>query len=335
MELKELQNFIYFFTHNKSLNRSQKIRRDKLLARDLESDKSTKLITREKKENDFVPISPLNTALFFSQFNDPLALKYLTHDFDVNDDERPHSMPSLIKQVKEVIDKKEQKMPDSLWALIHGFIFKGKWLDTYENVHTSSFTDKLWMVWSEMNNMHPICNPNFRSEIMAFRSTVRVVPPVLQEIIDKLKAETSLNITTEQLAKADFYTNTYILNKVIKRIFAMMDKRSGSFHDVTVAYTRSQDPEGRMLRNIVITQKGSFASKPLTDVKGRLDRSPEAGDFGAIRSMLNGYCFWSVTSVWEGNPYKWNILKDSDMGEIEPISGDVEGFTHKLTFYIV
>ena len=34
MEQKELQEFLYFFTHNKSLTRAQQFKRDALLARD-------------------------------------------------------------------------------------------------------------------------------------------------------------------------------------------------------------------------------------------------------------------------------------------------------------
>lgn len=335
MNQKELQEFIYFFTHNKTLNRSQMNRRDKLLARDIVGEKDTMQSARKGKIDRFIPLSPLDTASFFSKFNDPMALKYLTHDFDTNDDERPHSMPSLLKQVKEVIGKKSLKIPDSLWALINGFVSNGKWFDTYGHLHSSTFSDKSWTDWSKTSNMHPICNPDFKSEIMVFRSTVRVVPPMLQEIVDKLKAGTSLNITTEKLSKADFYTNSNILREVIRRILNTMNNRRESYPDVSIAYKRSQDPEGRMLRHIVITQKGSYAIKPLSEIKGRMDRNAEAGDFGAIRKMLNGYCYWSVTTVWDDKPYRWNILKSNEVDDIEPINGIVEGFTHELTFYIV
>lgn len=335
MNENELKEFINFFTHNKTLSRSQKSRRDKLLARDIVGEKEAQSVPRKKEAKTLESLSPLSTASFFSQFNDPMALKYLTHDFDANDDERPHTMTTLIKQVNEVVGKKEIKIPESLWALLNGFISNGKWFDTYEQVHSSTFIDKRWATWSETNNMHPICNPDFRNEIMAFRSTIRVVPPALQEIVEMLKAKTSLNITTEKLAKADFYTNTYILYKVIKRILSMMDKRVERFPDVSIAYTRSQDPDGRMLRHIVITQKGSYAIKPISEIKSRMDRNAEAGDFGAIRKMLNGYCYWSVTTVWDDKPYRWNILKNNEVDDIEPINGNVDGFTHELTFYIV
>lgn len=335
MNQKGIQEFIYFFTHNKSFSRNQMKLRDKLLARDIVGEKEVNSISRKENAKTFEPLSPLSTASFFSQFNDPMALKYLTHDFDANDDERPHTISALIKQVKEVIGKREQNLPSSLWALINGFLHKGKWLDTYGKVRTSCFTDKSWTAWSETNSMHPICNPDFKSEIMVFRSAVRVVPPVLQEIVDKLKTGISLNITTEKLGKADFYTNTYILRETIRRILNTMNNRKELYPNVSIAYKRSQDAEGKMLRHIVITQKGSYAMKPLSEVKDRMDRNAEAGDFGAIRKMLNGYCFWSVTTVWDDKPYKWNILKSSGVDDVEPVHGDIEGFTHELTFYII
>ena len=65
-------------------------------------------------------------------------------------------------------------------------------------------------------------------------------------------------------------------------------------------------------------------------------KNNEAGDFGSIRSILNGYCLWQIESIWDGQPLRWNILKTDNMSEIETIEGDsIRGFTHILTYYLV
>lgn len=334
MNIKELQEFIRFIISNKSLTAGQKTELNNLLARDFA--KMLDIRTGEQKKRDtFKPLSPLNTAQFFKMFNDPMALKFLTHDFDVNDDERPHTMPQLITQISNILKQKDWKIPASLWNLITHFIHNGGWLDTFGERHTSFFTDNAWVRWSEQNKMHPINNPDYRQEIMAFRSTIRLVQPSLQDIVDRIKPNVSLNITTHKLEAADFYTNTYILNFSIKRILGTMNVRSQTASEVIISYGRNIDKAGRMKRKITITQKGSFAIKSLAEVKSRLDRDSEAGDFGALRKMLNGYCLWSVSTLWDGEPKKWNILQLPEEDETEAVTGEVAGFTHELEFYIV
>ena len=103
-----------------------------------------------------------------------------------------------------------------------------------------------------------------------------------------------------------------------------------------VSYKRSSDQEGRMIRIIQITQFGSYADKPLEDIRERLLTDSEAGDFGSIRNTLNGYCLWQVESLWDEKPIRWNILKTDEMQDTEDMENNsIEGFTHILTFYLL
>lgn len=336
---QDLQSFVQFLTNNKTLTHKQKKQRDSLLARDIVGEiKVADWSGKEGNDKTFTPISPLSTAQFLSKFNDPMGLKYLTHDFDADDGARPYTMPAFLQQLKNVMDGNTSTLPKSLWTLLKKFIKDGGWIDTYGNPHKSFFSDNAWVSWSEANRMHPINNPDFRDEVMTFRSTIRVVPPLLQEIVDKVKGEPALNLniqTDGKLRKADFYTNTYFLYLAISRIINMMNARAADYPDVLVAFKRQTDKEGRMQRKIVITQKGSFSYKSLDDVRDRLARNPDAGDIGSIRNWLNGYCFWSVSSIWDGVPSKWNVLRQGEDEEVEALTGDVAGFTHELTFYLV
>ena len=336
MEQKEVKEFIYFFTHNKSLTRAQQHKRDALLTRDCIVVKGTDTTQMKDSPSTFKPLSALDTARFFSLFNSPMGLKYLTHDFDTDNDGRPQSLDALYAQVKEILDKKKYSIPFSLWTLVNNYVIGKNWLDVFGNTHNSYIDDPLWKNWSSQTGMHPINNPLFSKEIMAFRSTVRLVPPLLKDICDKAQKGLSLNVKEEKLEKADFYTNTYLLYIVIKRILTMMNRRANKCPEVTISFKRATDTQGRMLRQIVISQRDSFADKTIDDVKERLVRNNEAGDFGAIRNQLNGYCLWQVDTLWDDQPYRWNLLKTEDMPETEHISNDsVIGFTHTLTYFLV
>lgn len=340
-EERELKGFIHYLTHNKNLTKAQQQKRDELLARDCfrKEDFITKEITSDKTERKitFRPLSALDTAQFLSLFNNPMGLKYLTHDFDPISDGRPQSLDDLYRQAKNILEKKDYTIPSSLWAPINNYVEgKNEWRDTFGKSHHSSIVNLQWKEWSIQHKMHPINNPDFLEEIMMFRSTIRLVSPFLKEICKNAQKGLSLNVKEEKLEKADFYTNTYVLYMVIKRIFDMMNRRADKYPDVIISYKRTSDSQGRMLRQVIITQNGSYAAQPLNDSKDRLEKDSEAGDFGAIRSSLNGYCLWQVEALWDGQPYRWNILKADDMPEIEVIDeNNITGFTHILTYYIL
>lgn len=341
MEPKELREFIYFFTRNKNLSRAQLRKRDYLIARDCVRD--DRLFPKEEipanhaSKPTFTYLSAIDTAQFLSLFNDPMGLKYLTHDFDPVFDGRPQTLDDLYKQVKQLLENKDLSIPSSLWAPINNYLQGGKgWRDTFGKAHNSYIIDKTWKEWSQQNSMHPINNPAFAAEILAFRSTIRLVSPLLKEICNKAKTGLSLIVREDNLEKADFYTNTYVLYLVIKRILTMMNRRIDKSPNVRISYRRSSDSIGRMIRQIQITQYGSYAEKPLDEIRGRLSAEPEAGDFGSIRNSLNGYCLWQVESLWDGKPLRWNILKTDDMKDIDNVDESIiEGFTHTFTFYIL
>ena len=58
------------------------------------------------------------------------------------------------------------------------------------------------------------------------------------------------------------------------------------------------------------------------------------GAFNEIKKVFYGYCNWSVESLWDGKPKRWNILNDTDADEIDDMEdSNVLGFTHILTYF--
>lgn len=342
MRKEEFENFVFYSFNNKSLSYKQRKKLNFLLVRDYFDLLKKGVETNENKlntqeSNSFVQISALNTSRFLSLFNDPEGLKYLTHDFDSTDDNGLHDLVTLRKQCQKILKEQNNTIPKSLLLLINGFVNgTPSWFDTYGNTKKSSIADKSWINWSNDNRLHPKNNENFCKEIMTFRSTVRMVSPLLKEMVDKVLSNTKLNVTTVKLDKADFYTNTFVIFTALKRILSMMESRGENYPNVSISYKRDAATDDILLRKIIITQEGSFSPNQLEDLISRLKIAPKGGDFGTIRNWLNGYCEWSVESKWDGIPARWNILKEIDTPEIEKMSDlEVVGFTHILTFYVV
>ncbi len=332
---RDIREFIYFVTHSKNFDRKQKLQRDNLLARDMAIRNAKKI--RLKRNNEvFVPLDARNTATFLSLFNEPRGLKYLTHDFDNVDDGSPHTLDELYAQLQQI---SFDDIPKSLKGLLWSFMSSEEmeWSDTFEVKHRSSIKNVDWKQWSEQNNnSHPINNPDFATEIQTFRSTIRVDRGLLTTIIDRASENMQLNITKNGTDFADFYTNTYILYLALKRIFAGMNERIQNSADVEVSLEDAFDEDGSFLMRVIICHKDSYPAKSLQETVARLNNYKEAGDFGTIRGYLNGYCLWSVESIWDTESMRWNILKSNDMPETETIANsNVKGFKHILTFYIV
>lgn len=109
METKELQEFIYFFTHHKGLTRAQQLKRDALLARDYANkvglsesipDNQDKSKPNEEKKNESGGkggkhrtgilegtkyTSPKNIQVFLREFNQDDVLKYTCHQIDTDE----------------------------------------------------------------------------------------------------------------------------------------------------------------------------------------------------------------------------------------------------------
>lgn len=109
MEKKELQEFIYFFTHNKSLTRAQQLKRDALLARDyMGKTELSEILSDKEEKNDtgvldiIIPKSvdkkhrtgvnektkyttPRNIQIFLREFNQDDVLKYTCHQIDTDE----------------------------------------------------------------------------------------------------------------------------------------------------------------------------------------------------------------------------------------------------------
>lgn len=282
------------------------------------------------------PHKPKDTATFLSLFNDPKGFKFLTHDFDPDSD---WDYDGLMAHVRSTFKKEstQRRIPKSLYALMYTMLYGGKdktWKDCDGVRHKETYATPAWADWSHQNpKAHLLSNEKFSATILKFRSSIRLVKPVLLDIVRKQGTKHSdLTIQTVGLEKADFYTYVWNLENGIKRILDDMSRYSSKTPNVKITFERkySDDFSSRIIK---ITQIGSVSSS-LDDVLKRFHGAEGAGAFNEIKKVFAGYCNWSVEALWDGKPQRWNILTDSKVPEVEELTDpNIAGFTHVLTYF--
>ena len=303
--------------------------------------------TKEDTKNSRTAIhAPKDTAAFLSLFNDPNGFKFLTHDFDPDSD---MNYEKLMVQVRDTFKKESSslKIPPTLWTQMNAFINGGKgkdgkertWRDSDGVFHTSSYGSKEWMDWATNNpNTHLLSNEGIGREILKFRSSIRIIKPTLHDIVDDIVADMkkrcpNLVIQTSGLENADFYTHVWSLRDGIRRILEDMSRYAEKTPNVKISFERrfGDDYSKKIIK---ITQIESVSYSLDEVLRKFYDKEKKGGSFNGIKGNLYGYCNWSVESLWDGKSKRWNILKDSNIDEIEDLGDtNIPGFTHILTYF--
>lgn len=274
---------------------------------------------------------PRFTADFLSLFNQRDGFKYLTHNYDQGN----CVLTDMLDHVRSVFNQysASDDLPVSLKSLMNHFLNGGTWYDQEGRKCAEGYSSRKWIDWSERNeNMHPIMNiGGIEKTIQRFRHTIRVVAPDLQTIVGAVsKKFPNIHFEFVDLGKADFYTNVYILRLAILDIIKDISEH-GVNKPVRIEYKPDFNKE-YFIRKVVITQQGSYS--PISIEEAIAKFKVNGGFFAENAIKLTGYCDWSVESIWNGSPYRWNILRDKETPEIEEIEpSSVTGFSHVLTFY--
>lgn len=297
----------------------------------------------EKK--NFSEPNPKHVADFMSLFNQRDGLKYLTHDYDENDN---FEINKFLISAHSVFTESTMKLkiPQSLWRIVKQFAFDSQqteWTSISENYKKDVPVKIGWATkelrnWSKQNLLHPIRNEEYEKMIRSFKRITRIEKYNLEKLIhstieDIFKDELEeFVIETNNLEKADFYSHVGFLKSALETIFEEIIKYSTIFEQkkISISYERSSSDDGYFLRKVIITHHNSFPTKEL---KVLLKEWQEKGNMGKIKEKLRGYCHWSVETMIEDNSIKVNILRDKETPEYEEIKSNINGFTHILTFY--
>lgn len=335
----EKYDFIKMMLSNRKMSINDKKRLVLLATRELEQIGVSKGSTTPQKKSD--PTAepkakkhvPKDTASFLSLFNRRDGLKYLTHNYDCDN----MSLEDMIKQAKRVLgeSKKGKTLPSSLVALISNFLNGREWLDYDGNKCTDGYGNPKWTKWSLDNGgRHPITDLNgMENVIQRFRHTIRVVAPDLLEIIEQItKKFPSIQVCQTNLDKADFYTNVLVFKARLTELFRDLQEHvNQGTQKIFIEYVPNIEGDF-FIHQLHITQVDSFSTKSIEQVIKKFQST--GGFFYENAHKMFGYCNWSVESLWDGKPFRWNILDDSGANIIEEIDAEkVRGFSHILTFY--
>lgn len=327
-------NLINFFTHNKNLTRAQRERFASLVARDMDGFKpsniSNDMGNLQEFESERTKFNPLITADFLSLFGAPSGFKFLTHDFDPNSD---MSMPRLLKQVNNIIKEWKDKIPESLHVLMTSFVQKGGWIDFKGDKHKLFLEGDNVKKWcSENPKLNPIISNEFGAEIQDFRNTVRLSQPELEgRLNDVIKSNdllAELNIKTEKLNRADFYTNVLVLKKILRAILRDIAQRN---QQANIKIELVREIYNNSYRTYIIRIKHiDSRANDFEEVKKKL--YSKGGALYNIFESCIGYCDWSIEATFEDCPKRWNIINHTQHDEFQDIDTP-DGFTHILTFF--
>lgn len=343
----EKYDFIKLMLKSRNLSVNDKKRLVLLATREIEKSENitkgdgTKVPEEEKPTKKEQIHAPKDTAAFLSLFNHEDGFKFLTHNFDPNSE---MEYDKLVKMARDTFKSAKDKytIPKSLYALMFTMLYGGKdktWMDSNGKRQTENFACSKWIQWAKTNpNIHVLTNVSIEKVLMAFRSTIRLVPSGadsdsrLETIVKRqAKKHADLTITSDHLEDADFYTYVRFLEKGITLILDDMSKYSKESPKVKISFDSSHNDEYKLCV-IKITQYESFSSKSLEDVQNKFNGG--GGDFYSIKNTLCGYCNWSVETKWGNEVKRWNILDDSGKEREEDLGSlDIPGFTHTLTYY--
>lgn len=281
---------------------------------------------------------PKAAADFLATFANPDGLKFLTHDFDPDSETDIISVADRFESIYS--NRNNTHIPESLYKLIAGFIRGPKWIDRNDNPHFIFLKSHKIKTWLTQNpGLHPIISNEFGQEIQDFRNTVRVSKPELSRIVQRLLKTNNqlakLRATTNDLDKADFYTNVNVLaNKILRKVLIDIAQRNPE-SEIQISFSRASSPTTRHRMQIIkIVHIGSEANS-LEDVVRKISFEEQSGEMFNLLKSCKGYCDWTIEARFEKEGCKrWRILDSENLPETETMpDNSVGGFTHIFTFY--
>lgn len=153
---RDIQDFVYYMTHSKSLTREQQAKRDKLFARDCgagqeEADGTQGGNTPSNKQTNYIPYKNLREFLF--RFNQDSILKYTCHEIDTDETikdicEKCSTNKYSIKKHSKIISLAYESLIKSLH---HDIIYPDKNMYSLILVYLTGTTKSGQTKWSSLN----------------------------------------------------------------------------------------------------------------------------------------------------------------------------------------
>lgn len=333
MENREIQDFLYFMMHSKSLSREQQKKRDTLIGRDLSVPKmvSPLISNVDVGENrSFHRIceyhEPQKIFEFLHKFTiNNTALKYTTHFWDKNpkDDKYAYDNFSDFKSKYEKDLKDGEINLNSifnickhLWTLVNNFLIqdepKYSWSEHKINIGYNKFVGE----WMESNPaLQPASMPisAFPSEYQPNGLINGRVLSYFSDVIDIFKhciefRDNDLYLAVWKIFKSsDHYIDKneleslkgcsiYTDTELVKealRIIASNVFQRSNYPELRIS-CHLQTSGDNKITQLKILQVNSFSNRDINDEK--IKASSNEGDFYRIKNKLRNLCDFSIES---------------------------------------
>jgi len=318
-----------------------------LTAKELAATKEIRNMIEEVKNH-----SPRQLVTLLKKFNktdDPF--KNTVHGWDFNFKEEYGDFKNFIKAVKEqwsMIEQELYELSPNLHKKIRNFLVADS--NTIEN-WCSKKGNPLTIGWSSLDGLKEWCDDGndpfkFRlskiysidgKDIQLFGDVIKLFKQEIQirrenDILEKFfidkedQLEYEYDFTLIKLKGKQFYTDVEVFQKALDTIFQQFQGNS-EFKKIIVEIV--EDEKGQYY-DLKITQNGSFVNINALQL---LEKS-NGGDFSSIKRSLKNLCDWSVESCYNDECFRVNILKSSNIKDIEKLAYKVQGFTHIMRFYL-
>ncbi len=370
---RDIQDFVYFMIHSKSLTRGQQAKRDTLLAKDLirpQMDTSTSKTIEEdwvQPDNRICEFhEPQKVYEFLHKFTiNNTALKYTTHFWDKNFETGEYKYKKLgdfkSDYMKEIdgFDYRTFK-PKHLGLIVKNF------LDPDENINYSWSEHKLKIGYNSFVGEWMVANPGLQPASMPIYEFPKYLQPnglvsgkvlsYFSDVIDIFKhcieyRDNDLYISFRRIFKSadhiidkealntirgrSIYTDTELVNEALRIIAGNIFQRP-MFPKLKISCNSASRGDNKIIQ-LRILQVGSFSNRDINDEK--LKGKSEEGVFYSIKEKLRNLCDFSVESNFRiGNEIRHcRINYLSSVGTTEDYefidNQECEGFTYILTFY--
>ncbi len=330
---RDIQDFVYYMTHCKSLTREQKAKRDLLLARDLYMPKADKSISKsieddEKQSNARICEfhEPQKVFEFLHKFTiNNTALKYTTHFWDKNpkDDKYAYnSYEDFKSKYKEDLECGDCKLSsifllcEHLWATVKNFLIQDIPLYTWSEHKFKIGYNKYVGEWMSANpDLQPASMPlsSFPEKIQPKGLINGKVLTYFSDIIEIFKRciefrDNDLYISVWKIFKsADHDIDKkeleslkgraiYTDTELVKealKIIAGNIFQRPMYPELKICCVPVTNGECKLVQ-LRILQLGSFSNRDIDDAK--IQASLGEGDFHRIIDKLRNLCDFAVES---------------------------------------
>lgn len=285
--------------------------------------------------------NPLAYREVFSKFNSGTVLKYIYHDWVMQDGR----ISGLGKDRKAFFAKADSEAGElaidtSMRAGFVGMLcdyINGTdgWTDWQGRHHRRTLADF-------RHDPHFVLRQNDGSGLSpeSLRDSVRFTSGAnLREFFEYVAGHNAPGVTLgfDVPDALDFYCDKRTLAEAVGGIFKDLTQRYGNAVHVVIGYSLSHAPDGHAADTITITQPDARTPQSCKAFTDKL--ADGGGNFAVIREMLRNVCDWAVETRWADGPRRVNCLsayEDLTVGASADIPSDgrkPSPFRHIFRFY--